>query len=270
MKAPQNPRPESERRLRHNFRLARLLRFLELISGSGRWNPKSLMQELEVSERTLHRLRETLELAGVPLFFSKEENAYRVRTDYRFPPLNLTDEEAIDQASATVLSESEAIHLPSGSKATTRKLAATNPERVRTILDDVGRLTEVLDLKIADHPRQRETIRTVQSALLSRQILTGTYRSPYEAGPVRLKLHPYRLALIKQAWYLVARPDAEERPRTFRIVRFGSLKVSSQAATIPDNFDLKAYLGNAWSVYRGDVTYDVELLFAREVADIVL
>lgn len=265
------PKPnESERRLRHNFRLARLLRFLELISGPGRWSPKTLMKELEISERTLFRLRETLELAGVPLYFSKEDKAYRVRTDYRFPPLNLSDDEALGQASATSLSESEAVHLPSGSKATTRKLSATNSERVRTILDDVRRLTEVLDLKIADHPQQRETIRTVQSALLSRQMLSGTYRSPYETAPARLKLHPYRLALIKQAWYLIARPDGEEQPRTYRIVRFGSLKQNSLAATIPDDFDLKAYLGKAWSVFRGNTTYDVELLFGRDVADIVL
>src|SRR5690349_20206092 len=100
--------PESERRLRHNFRLARLLKFLELVSGRGQWNPKTLMAELEVSERTVHRLRETLELAGVPLMFSTEDNAYRVRPDYRFPPLHLTDDEAIGQATASALSESEA------------------------------------------------------------------------------------------------------------------------------------------------------------------
>lgn len=141
---------------------------------------------------------------------------------------------------------------------------------MKSILDDVSRLTEVLDLKIAGHPTQRETIHTVQTALLRRQMITGTYRSPYEPGLVRLKLHPYRLALIKQAWYVIARPDDEKTPRTFRIVRFKSLKLSTQAATIPDDFDLKKYLGNAWSVFRGEVTYDIELLFAREVADIVL
>ncbi len=225
MTRPEQPRPpESERRLRHNHRLARLLQFLELVSGRGHWNPKSLMRELEVSERTVHRLRETLELAGVPLYFSKDENAYRVRPDFRFPNLHLTDDEAIGQASATALSESEALHLPNGSRAAARKLAETGNDRVRKILDDVTRLTQVLDLKIADHPRQHETIRTVQWALLRKKMLTGKYRSPYEPAPVTLKLHPYRLALVKQAWYLIARPDDQDQPRTFRIVRFQTLE----------------------------------------------
>src|SRR3954447_22770404 len=102
MTKPEEARPpESERRLRHNFRLARLLRFLELVSGRGRWNPRSLMEELEVSERTVHRLRETLELAGVPVFFAKDENAYRVRPDFWLRPLHLTEDEALGQATAT-------------------------------------------------------------------------------------------------------------------------------------------------------------------------
>jgi predicted DNA-binding transcriptional regulator YafY len=271
MTRPEKARPrESERRLRHNFRLARLLGFLELVSGRGRWNPMSLMEELEVSERTIHRLRETLELAGVPLYFSKDENAYRVRPDYRFPPLHLTDDEAIGQATATALSESKALHLPNGSKPTTRKLADTGNDRVRAILEDVTRLTQVLDLKIADHPRQQQTIKTVQWALLGPKMLHGKYHSPYEPAPVTLKLHPFRLALVKQAWYLIARPDGEDRPRTFRIVRFHALKLIDRPAVVPNDFDLKAYFGNAWAVYRGDRSYDVELCFTADAADTVL
>lgn len=271
MTPPEQPRPpESERRLRHNYRLARLLRFLELVSGRGRWNPKGLMRELEVSERTLHRLRETLELAGVPLYFSKEENAYRVRADYRFPPLHLTDDEAVGQSAATALSGSDALHLPAGSQATTRKLADAGNERVRAVLEDVTRLTQILDLKIADHPRQHETIKTVQWALLRKKMLTGRYSSPYEPAPVTLKLHPYRLTLVKQAWYVIARPDREEQPRTFRIVRFQTLKLIDQVANVPGDFDLKAYFGNAWAVYRGDRPYDVELRFTADAADALL
>lgn len=131
-------------------------------------------------------------------------------------------------------------------------------------------LTQVLDLKIADHPRQRETIRTVQWALLRRKLLTGKYRSPHEPAPVTLTLHPYRLALIKQAWYLIARPDDEPRPRTYRIVRLQSLKLVDRPATIPDDFDLKVYLGNAWAVFRGDRSFEVELRFTADAADIVL
>lgn len=261
------PKPrESERRLRHNFRLARLLRFLELVGGRGRWNPKTLMAELEVSERTVHRLRETLELAGVPITFRKDENAYRLGADYRFPVLHLTDEAAFGQATATAVSESPALKLPTGSKTATRKLAQTGSAPTRRILDEATRLTELLDLKLADHPRQRDLIASAQRALVDGKRLVGLYRSPHEAGPETLDLHPYRLALVKQAWYLIARPEDRDEPRTYRLVRFQSLQATTNPAVVPDDFDLRTYFGDAWGVYRGDRRYDVELRFTSDAA----
>ena len=82
----------------------------------------------------------------------------------------------------------------------------------------------MLDLKLADHSRHHELIRAVQWALIRGKQLTGTYASPYESKPKRLDLHPYRLCLVKQAWYLIARPQDAEQPRTFRITRFKSLR----------------------------------------------
>lgn len=262
--------PESERRLRHNVRLARLLRFLELVSGRGRWNPKTLMAELEVSERTVHRLRETLELAGVPITFDKAENAYRVHGSYRLPTLNLNEEEALGQASATALTENEELKLPSGSSATTRKLIDAGNDRLRHVLTDATKLMTVLGLKLADHPEQGARIATVQKAVVERKRITGTYQSPYEPTPITLDLHPWRIALVKQAWYLIARPDGDDQPRTYRLVRFRSMKASELPATIPGDFDLRDYFGNAWAVYRGDRSYDIELRFSADSTDTVL
>jgi predicted DNA-binding transcriptional regulator YafY len=181
--------PESERRLRHNVRLARLLRFLELVGGRGQWNPKTLMAELEVSERTVHRLRETLELAGVPIAYDKTENAYRVHGSYRFPTLNLSEEEAIGQASATALGESDELKLPQSSGATTRKLIDTGNERLRHILTDATKLMTVLGLKLADHPEQRARITAVQKALVERKRIVGT-KVPMSRGRSRSTCTP--------------------------------------------------------------------------------
>lgn len=266
---PEKKPSESDRRLRHNYRLARLLRFLNLVMGRGRWNPKSLAAELECSDRTLHRMRETLELAGVPLYFSREENAYKVRSDFAFPTLHLDTDEALGQGTAAAIAGSDALFLGPVADATLRKLVDTAAVPVRRVLEDAARLTEVLDLKIAGDHRQRETIRVAQNALLGGTMLTGTYYTPHEPGPVTWTLHPCRVALVKQAWYLIARPDSEDRPRTFRMLRFRELKPFDRPADIPADFDLRAYFANAWSVYRGEVSYDVELLFSPDAAAVV-
>lgn len=37
-------------------------------------------------------------------------------------------------------------------------------------------------------------------------------------------------------------------------------------ADVPDDFDLRDHLGNAWEVYRGEKSYEVEIQFAKEAA----
>ena len=38
---------------------------------------------------------------------------------------------------------------------------------------------------------------------------------------------------------------------------------------MPDDFDLRRYFGNAWAVYRGEKSYDIEIWFSAEAAKIV-
>ena len=266
---PVSTRPDSDRRLRQADRMARVLRVLQLIQRQGRWDAASIARELECSVRTVYRDLSVLELAGVPWAFDKETNSYRVRPDYQFPVLNLTDDELLGQATAAAVSKAPGMDAARGAGITSEKLAAKGGGKVESILREAQQFTAVLDLKLADHSRHLEVIRTVQWALIQKKQLTGQYESPYEEKPVKLTLHPYRLCLIKSAWYLIARQPSEDRPRTYRIIRFKTLRMTDHVAAVPREFDLREYLGNAWGVFRGSESYDVELLFAKEAADVV-
>lgn len=262
-------RPDSERRLRQAARLGRILRVLEMIQGRGRHGAKEMAAELEVSERTIFRDLNVLELAGVPWFHDQADQCYRVRPGYHFPAINLADDELIGQSTATVITSAPGLDVTSGAAPTTRKLKANSREQAAKILEDVEKVTAVLDLKLADHSRSHETIRTIQRALCQARRLTGTYASPYESRPKRLVLSPYRLCLIKQAWYLIARPNHSDQPQTYRVNRFRTLRPSDTSAEVPGDFDLKAYFGNAWAVYRGAQSYEVVVRFTREAAELV-
>lgn len=259
-----SPRPEVDRRLRQADRLARVMRTLQLLLSRGRWNARDIAAEQECSERTIYRDMQVLELAGIPVEFDQDDRCYRVRQDFRFPSLNLTDEEALGQGAAVGITSGPGLDINEGAKPVTRKLAATSKEDVAQILADAEELVTVLDLKLADHSRHRDIIRTIQWALVKKKQLAGTYRSPHEPDEVKLHLHPYRLCLIKQAWYLIARPHGEDGPRTYRVARFKTLRMLDANAQVPQDFDLKGYFGNAWAVYRGERSYDVEIVFTRE------
>jgi predicted DNA-binding transcriptional regulator YafY len=275
MKAPTNKptnqtrRSDGDRRLKQAMRFARALKVLQLIQGRGRYNVNTLAAELECSTRTIHRDLQVLEFAGVPWFYDDDQKSYRVRPDFRFPTLNLTDDELIGQATAAAITGAAGLNINLGAKPATRKIAAASSETVERTLSEAEKLTSVLDLKLADHSRHHEMVRTVQRALIQSKELAGTYASPYESKLKRLTLHPYRLCLVKQAWYLIGRPSGSDRPQTYRVTRFRSLRMLESPAQVPADFDLKAYFGNAWGVYRGDRSYDVEVHFSAPAAGLV-
>jgi len=262
-------RSDADRRARQSVRLARVLRLLQLIQGRSSWSARTIAAELECSERTVFRDLQVLAIAGIPWYFDQQQQCYRVRPDFRFPVLNLTDSEVLGQAVASTLAETPGLNIGTGARATTEKLAATSRDTAQKILADAAQVIQVLDLKLSDHSRHQEIIRSAQWALLQRRQLIGRYQSPYQAKAVSLRLHPYRLCLVKQAWYLIGRAADGDAPRTYRVTRFQSLRMTDQGADVPADFDLKAYFGNAWGVYRGAQAYDVEVVFNHEAAPLV-
>ena len=263
-------RPDADRRIRQADRLARVMRTLQLLLTRGRWNARGIASEQECSERTIYRDMQVLELAGIPVEFDKDDRCYHIRQDFRFPSLSVTEDEALGQGTAVAISTGPGLDINAGAKPVARKLAAASKVEVAQLLADAEELVSVLDLKLADHSRHREIIQAIQWALVKRKQVSGIYRSPYEVAEIKLQVHPYRLCLVKQAWYLIARPANEVELRTYRVARFKTLRMLDANSEVPDNFDLKEYFGNAWAVYRGERSYNIEILFTKEAAETVM
>ncbi len=251
-------------------RFARILRLLELLQSRIHYNAAALAIELEINRRTVQRDLQVLHLAGVACDYDREKGWYVLRGDYRFAVTGLTEDELLGQATAVALTSAKGLDIGAGAEPTARKLRATGRERARSLLEDAQRVIAVLDLKLADHEAHRDTIRTIQRALIERKCLEGTYASPYQSGEKRLILHPYRLCLAKQAWYLIARPEGSNHPVTYRVARFRSIRKLDATAEVPEEFDLRAYFGDAWAVYRGDQSYEVEVRFVPEASALVI
>ena len=173
-----------------------------------------------------------------PYYYDSHERCYRVRPGFKFPVVNLTPDELLGQAAATAV-VTKAAGLDAGAAATpaTRKIAAASSQEVADLLADAEAVMDVLNLKLADHSRHQEMVRTVQWALIQGKQVTGQYVSPYQEKPVKLALHPYRLCFAGQAWYLIARPVEEKQPKTYRIARFQSVRMIDAAAQRPAKFD---------------------------------
>lgn len=262
-------RSEEERRAQQAVRFAMIMKIQERLLGHGKWNVKSLAAELELSEKTIHRYLDVLEIVGIQYYYDTSEKCYRVRPGSKFSVANLTNDELLDQAAATAITKADGLNVGAAAGHATRKIAAASRQEVGELLADAEAVMTVLDMKLADHSRHQEIIRTVQWALIEKKQVTGQYVTPYQEKPVKLNLHPYRLCFVGQAWYLIARPVDEKQPKTYRIARFQSLRMIDAAAQRPDKFDLNKYFGNAWGVFRGKESHDVEIEFTKEAANLV-
>jgi predicted DNA-binding transcriptional regulator YafY len=249
--------------------MAIILRILQCLNGRSKWTPKSLAEEFEISIATVHRYLKVLEAAGISYFYDRDYNGYQVARDHRLPALNFTPDELLSQGVAASVSREQGLALGRETREAVDKISATQRDERSKILDDAQRLIQVLDLKLADHSKHTEMIRSAQWALIEGKQLVGTYESPYKGKARKLRLHPYRIVLVRQAWYLIARPHDGTAPRTYRLARFSTLRRTDDGSVVPSEFDLKKYFGNAWGVYRGDKSYNVRLRFSKEAAPLV-
>ncbi len=83
-------------------RLARMMKIMILIKARGNLNRSDLANECEVSVRTIQRDINSLNYAGVPIYWSGDQ--YKVIPDFFLPPLNLSLEEILHLVIAAMAS----------------------------------------------------------------------------------------------------------------------------------------------------------------------
>ncbi len=266
--ATKKQRSDAERRISQAARVGDCLRLLQFLLGRSRWDTKLLAERFECSERTIYRRLDVLELAGVPYFYDRELKCIRVQPGAKFSVPQLTADELLEQATSTVVGNAQGLSVAMGD-ANYRKLAATSSDEVAELLADAERVMVALDLKLADHSKHKEILKTIQWALIEQKRVVGSYKSPYQEKTLELKLAPLRLCLTGQAWYVIATTAASVQPKTYRVMRFQTARLLDGAADVPEDFDIDEYFGNAWGVFRGEETYDVELLFTAAAVELV-
>lgn len=252
-------------------RLHRLLQLIALLRGPTSWNAPRLAEHFQTSRRNVHRDLAVLELAGVPFWYDPdfgEGGGYRIRESFFFPHVGLTEQECYDFAIVARLVQGQGIPAIGEVCHVRDKLFGTLPAQQQRLIAEASELFDILSVPQPDLERCGRAMRAVQNALLTRRQLSGTYCSPHEASEVRVRLAPCRVFFANQVWYLAGADLADEQVKLYRLSRFRSLEVLKSAATAPP-FSLRDFLGNAWTVYRGERDYDIEVEFGPEAAPLV-
>jgi len=256
---------------RQYTRVGHLFRLMQLIQSRKGLTIRDLADACERHERTIYRDLKTLNDSGVPCGFGKQSKGYRVQPGFFMPPLELKIEEAMAMvALLEQIGESTQILFLDAASIVAEKIRSQLPA---AILREIQPLDDCVQIDLARRSADdsvREIYQPMRDAISRRRVLICTYdsiRSADDNAHRSFEFRPYSLWFCQRAWFAVGHHSRRNAIRRLKLNRFISVKLTDQPYEIPPDFDLRADLGNAWRMIRGDTRYHVAVCFEPDFAD---
>jgi predicted DNA-binding transcriptional regulator YafY len=231
------------------MRASRLVSVLLILQTRGRMTAAQLAQELEVSERTIHRDVDALSVAGVPIYAERgPHGGVQLVDGYRTRLTGMTGEEAEALFLSGLPGPAAELGLGTVVAAARLKVLAALPPELRA---RASRLVERFHLDAAGWFHAGEAVPHL--ATLSEAVWESErVRVSYDRGDkaVERVLEPLGLVLKAGIWYLVARVD--DQVRTYRISRVESVERLGERFARPDPFDLAGFWAESIAAYERD------------------
>jgi proteasome accessory factor B len=250
--------------------LERMLRIHQALQSGKFPNASTLVREIEVATKTIHRdiefMRDRLNL---PIEFNPARNGYFYNGEVSaFPTLQITEGELF----ALIVAE-KALQQYRGTSferpllSAIKKMEQSLPDTISLNLADIEqtisfrtRVEPILELKIFD---------TLAKAAAHRQQIELAYRKPGQKETEPRIVDPYHLANINGEWYLFAYDHARQDIRTFVPARVQSVKLTGKTFERPQKFSLEKRLRDSFGVHSGEGEYEVVIRFNTRAADYV-
>lgn len=207
--------------------LRRLFEIVEIIRSRRNTTAAWLAQMLGVSERTIYRSVQDLQLAGIPIIGTPGEG-YRLMAGFNLRPLTFTDDELEVLAFGLALVRQSA-------DAQLGAAADTAESKIRAVLPH----SRQLDLSAAlsapaplTDATTRSRLALMRSAIRERLRLQLDYTDDAGNQTARSVL-PLNLAFWGRTWTLIAWCELRADFRMFRLDRVRSLSTATAFAPVP-------------------------------------
>lgn len=240
------------------MRAGRLLSTLMLLQSRGRLSANTLAAELEVSVRTVLRDMDQLSAAGVPVYAERgRDGGFQLRPGWSTQLTGLTEAEAQALFLAGLPGPAMELGLGSASSSARLKVLASLPEGLRA---EAARVNAKLHIDAMDWYRSATPtphLQTVARAVWQQRLLQLRYDGWQRVTQPLLR--PLGLVLKAGFWYLVALPDGDAAPRTYRLSSILSLTALDKGFTPPRGFDLARHWQDSTrrfeaAIYSGSAT----------------
>ncbi len=234
------------------MRADRLLSLLMLLQTRGKMSARALAEELEVTERTIYRDIEALEMAGVPLYAEPgRDGGYGLVDRYRTSLTGLSGNEVRALFMLNIPAPLAELGVSQELKAALLKLTAALPAAHRDDEEHVRNRFYLDAVGWENDGGPTPHLRTVHQAVWQDRRVVLKYR-PVFSAEVEQCVDPYGLVAKAGEWYLVFAYAG--RVRAQRIAEFMDVQLTGETFTRQPDFVLEAFW-KEWCAQRIE-TYD--------------
>ncbi len=250
--------------------LERMQRLHDLLMNEKPVNCQQLGREFEVSYKTIQRdldfMRDRLHL---PIAYDPAKYTFRYTESVEaFPLLQVSEGEILALFVAQkVLAQYRGTPFEKTLASAFQKLTGALKEEVSFNLGEWGAdySFRVTGASAAD----LETFRLLAKAIVQRQEIAFSYRSLRASAPETRSVHPYHLANVDNAWYLLAHDPQRGQLRTFALARIRAPRPTGRIFDRPRGFSAEKELKSGFGVFGGTGKHAVKIRFDGYAARLV-
>jgi len=245
-------------------KIIRLLEIYTLIARKEYPSIKTLKERFHVSERTLFRYLELINLVDA-IEYDHDKEGYKFTSGDRIKKLILSRDELI-----TLLSAGQAVSALGDSfrenfQGLMKRMFVTSGK------SPPGEETQII-IKTADPvltDKMDAILKTISLSMSEKRAVEMTYRSQHSKTTADRIVDPYGLVYYDGIWIMVGYCHLRKEIRSFAVDRILSIRERNIYFSPLNDFNLKAHLSHAWGVVDGKET-NVTVRFKRDIADYII
>lgn len=97
-------------------------------------------------------------------------------------------------------------------------------------------------------PSSQRWLSPIVNAIKDKRAIEMTYQSFFRGEPHSFTAHPWCLKLFRQRWYMLARSEEYDYPRTYALDRILALSESKKALEVPKGFNAQEYFDDYFGI----------------------
>ena len=248
-------------------RIGRILQILTAMQSGQNNRVGDLVEMHKLSRRTIFRDLKELRAIGVPYHYDAKTGAYTMEPEFFLPPINLNLQEAF---SLLLLARKASSQVQSPFKTSllraALKVESNLPSQIKQYCQTALRN---ISMKAGTQIRMdslNEIFGQLMIAILRKRVVSIRYYLPREQKSIVIHLDPYHLRYNENQWYVFGKSDLDQDVRAFKLNRIKELNTLDKCFVNEEKFDIREYLGRAWSMLPEGRLYNIKLRFSPQVA----